>query len=135
MALYVIVLTPSRSGRLDKTMQDRIIEIASMGKPTLVCINQMSRYMDWCSSAAEAKSKCEEVCEGIRTKTPKCGSLKVYLTEMVQHDAHYQDMKTRDIKNVEDVRVPVPVQCSHTAFLYVAFMLFGCKKSLHRMFG
>ncbi|KAL0053582.1 hypothetical protein WJX82_007877 [Trebouxia sp. C0006] len=104
MALYVIVLTPSRSGRLDKTMQDRIIEIASMGKPTLVCINQISRYMDWCSSAAEAKSKCEEVCESIRTKTPKCGSLKVYLTEMVQHDAHYQDMKTRDIKNVEDVR-------------------------------
>lgn len=68
--MYVIVLTPSRSGRLDKTIQDRIIEIASMGKPTLVCINQMSRYMDWCSSAAEAKSKCKEVCEGIRTKTP-----------------------------------------------------------------
>ena len=47
---------------------------------------------------------------------------------MVQHDAHYQDMKTRNIKSVEDVRVLLPLQCSHPVLLYVAVMAFGLQE-------
>ena len=103
MAMYIIVLPAMKSGRLDAAMQDRIVDIACAGKPTLICCNQMSRYMDWWSDATEADAACEAIRKGIADRAPTCRSLSVYLTEFTDYDKHYEDMQRRNIKSVEHV--------------------------------
>jgi len=70
MALYIIVLPAIKSGRIDSTMLARIAEIASAGKPTLICLNQFSRYVDLWKDAADANEACEAICKSIIEKVP-----------------------------------------------------------------
>lgn len=102
--MYVIVLPPMDSGRLDSKMLGQVASIAAAGKPTLVCINQFSRYTDWCDNATEAKQACQDVLNSILELVPTASAfLQVYLTEFMKYQAHIDDMQARNIRNVEDV--------------------------------
>ncbi len=118
MALHIVVLSATRSGRIDSTMHNRILEFVSDGKPTLICINQMSRYLDWWQTAEEVKQEVMVLQNGIIEKCKQermpCGSVTVFFTDFAPEEAHQHagpvvlqhvldGMQKREFKSVEDV--------------------------------
>ena len=117
MALHIVVLHPQQSGRIDANLANRISEIVSDGRPTLVCINQMTRNLDWWHTAQETQKQCELLVSNIRDTAKAngrtCGAVTVFFTDFapVLSDARDQQeiqkiadmMHKRDFKSVEAV--------------------------------
>ena len=103
--MYVIVLKPDKSGRLDDALQARIVEIAATGRPTLICCNQMGRYLDWWQTAAEADAACAVLRKTIMDRAATCRSLTVFLTDFfpIKQDSQLEELGKRNIKNAEHV--------------------------------
>ena len=123
MALHIVVTTPQQSGRIDVNLANRIGEIVSDGRPTLICVNQMVRNLDWYPTAEQTQAQREVLCSGIvahaKQQWGSCGPVTVLFTDFAP-DAHclscgwrldkaLEEMYRRDIKSVEDV------SCSSTA--------------------
>lgn len=111
MALHIAVLSPQKSGRIDINMLTRLARIASDERPTLVCINQMSRYLDWYKTAEEGLAACEDARADIIQKAKgdwgPCGSVTVFLTDfapVAENQCLIDEMRKRDIKSLEAVR-------------------------------
>ena len=118
MAVYVIVLSAAKSGRLDSIIQDRLVEIVSLGKPTLICLNQMARFMDWWSSAIDADRACVAIKDSIVSQAERTCSLDatvvhVYLTELTQYDLHFDKLKQRNVRCLGDVSPNLVLQNTH----------------------
>jgi hypothetical protein len=104
MALYVVVLPAVKSARLDGGMLERVAQIAVQGKPTLVCFNQFSRYMDMWDNAQEADQACADILQSIVEVAPVAKDfVQVCLTEFWEFDKHAPDFEARNIKSVEHV--------------------------------
>ncbi len=108
MAMYVIVLAPNKSGRLDDALQARIVEIAAAGRPTLICFNQMGRYLDWWRNATQADAACAAIRKTIMDRALTCRSLTVFLTDFTEYDNQCEEMRLRNIKSAEHVSVFQP---------------------------
>ncbi len=105
-----------KAGRIDVNMGNRIAEIVSDGKPTLVCMNQMTRMLDWYKNAEEANIAREMIQSGI-IKTAKdsrgsCGAVTVWFTDFAPENKAFPGwdvdmvldaMHQRDYKSAEDV--------------------------------
>lgn len=109
MAMYVVVLSASKSARLDSAIQSQLVEIVSRGKPTLICLNQMSRFLDWWKSQEEADQACAAIRDGILSQAEVSHSLNaslvtVYLTELTQYDLHFHKLQQRNVKCLGEVR-------------------------------
>lgn len=93
-----------KSGRLDATMLERIAQIAIQGKPTLICFNQFSRYLDLWANAEEADKACADILQSVVRVAPVAKDfVKVWLTEFRQLNQQAAQFKARNIKSVEDV--------------------------------
>lgn len=106
MAMFVVVLSGMKSGRIDANMLTRIVEIVSSGKPTLITINQMGRFLDWVEDAEDASARCAEYCRDITDHAKQhgpCGAVSVMLTDFTEHHAHYEEMERKGINSAEDV--------------------------------
>ena len=114
MALHIIVLHPQQSGRLNVNIANTIGDIVSDGRPTLVCVNQMTRHMDWWHTAEETKWQCEVLVSNIRetANCKSCGAVTVFFTDFapvpLSSEQQYVEkmadmMHRRDIKSVEEV--------------------------------
>lgn len=104
MALYIVVLPAMKSGRLDVTMLERIAQIAVQGKPTLICFNQFSRYLDLWANAEEADKACADILRSVVEVAPVAKDfVQVWLTEFRQFDQQAAQFKARNIKSVENV--------------------------------
>lgn len=101
MALTIIVMSPMKFGRIDVTMLNRIVEIVSTGKPTLVCFNQMSRYKDWLATDVHTSCKAAKAdIEDTAQRTGTCGPVTVWATEFTEYD---DDLEMKGCKCLEDV--------------------------------
>lgn len=110
MAVYVVVLSASKSARLDDAMHKRLVKIVSLGKPTLICLNQMSRFMDWWKNGNEADQACAVIREGIVSQAESSCKLNaslvtVYLTELTQCDQYFRSLQERNVKCLGEVRL------------------------------
>lgn len=104
MALYIVVLPALESARLDGTMLERIAQIAIQGKPTLICFNQFSRYLDLWADTEEADKACADILQSVVDVTPVAKDfVQVWLTEFRYFDEHAAQCKARNIKSVENV--------------------------------
>lgn len=104
MSVYIVVLPAMKSGRIDRNMLGQIAEIALAGRPLLICINQFSRYLDLWEDAEEADEACQAIRKSIVDLVPSASPfVQVYLTEFREYDVHFDKMKARNIKSVEDV--------------------------------
>lgn len=104
MAMYVVVLPAMKSGRLDVTMLERIAQIAIQGKPTLICFNQFSRYLDLWANAEEADKACAHILQSVVNVAPVAKDfVQVWLTEFRQFDQQAAQFRARNIKSAEDV--------------------------------
>lgn len=107
--MFVVVLQPTKSGRIDGNMLKSVLSMVSTGRPTLICCNQMSRYLDWWKDIAQTQEACENVrnsiIEAAREKKIPCGKITVYLTELTQYSALQAEMLQRNIKSTEHVSV------------------------------
>ncbi len=109
MVMYVVVMAASKRGRIDSNMMANILHLASSGKPMLICLNQVSRWLDWCTDAAQACKACKDtrsdVLSAAKDRQIKCGPIAVYLTEIMKYSAHQEEMEERNIKTTEHVSV------------------------------
>ena len=102
--MYVVVLPATKSDRLDSNILHEVASIAALGRPTLICLNQFSRYLDWWDDAAEADGACEAIRKSVVERVPAASSfLQVFLTEFREYEAHLDQMTARNIKSVEHV--------------------------------
>ncbi len=103
-----------KAGRIDVNMGNRIAEIVSDGKPTLVCVNQMTRLLDWYKNAEEANRVREMIQSGIiPTAKNSRGAVTVWFTDFAPENMAFPGwdvdmvidaMRQRDYKSAEDVR-------------------------------
>ena len=107
--MHVFILPAHQCSRLPKPLSDKIGEIVATGQPTLICFNQMSRYLDWWPTAQGVDDSCAQTRATLLTEAPRtCGALEVWFTEFVA-DAKW--LKQRNIKDVEDVSA-LPIYCN-----------------------
>lgn len=104
MAMYIVVLPAIKSGRLDAIILERIAQIATQCKPTLICFNQFSRYLDHCANAEEADKACADTLQSVVEVAPVAKDfVQVWLTEFREFDQKAAQFKARNIKSAEDV--------------------------------
>lgn len=123
MALYIVVVHGHKITRLDEHIQKKIVSLVFDGKPTLVCVNQMTRYLDLCKTSEKVNIHCKAIKDDIiRDADGASGTVDVWATEFM----HYNDdpaesdtaakCRERNIKGLEHVRnsyIPMYV-CIHT---------------------
>ena len=121
MALHIVVTYPQQSGRIDVNLANKIGEIVSDGRPTLVCINQMTRNLDWWRTAEQINTQREVLRADILARAKQqwggCGLVTVFFTDFAPEgqvtmdlERALDEMHKRDIKTVEDV------SCSFTMY-------------------
>lgn len=123
MALYIVVVVGSKLPRLDEPIHNQIVSLVYDGKPTLVCMNQMSRYPDFCPTANDTAAQCKAIKDLIiKHADGACGLLDVCATELVHYDDKNGDtaaeLRRRGVKDLECVS-------SHTVY---TFHLLQCAK-------
>lgn len=93
MALHIVVLSPQKSGRIDINLINRIMDIVSDGRPTLICVNQMARYLNWWKTAEEANAACQCIHKGIVDKAKQerssCGPVTISSQTLPQKTYSY----------------------------------------------
>ena len=112
--MYVVVLPGSKSGRLETTMLNRILDILMEGKPTLICFNQMSRYTDWWPTTEASRACCANIHQQIKLEGGDDSSLTVWLTELVDYERHREALERSNVKSFNDVRSWLCMGSLHT---------------------
>jgi len=87
MAVYLIIVDGKKIARLDQHIHEEIVRLVSHEKPVLVCLNQMSRYKDFCGTPEETKKQLQAVKDlVIKDADGACGPLDVRATEFIKYD-------------------------------------------------
>ncbi|KAA6428585.1 MAG: hypothetical protein FRX49_01460 [Trebouxia sp. A1-2] len=114
MAVYLIMVDGKKIARLDQHIHDQIVNLVSHEKPVLVCLNQMSRYKDYCGPAEETKKQLQAVKDlVIKDADGACGPLEVCATEFIDYDEHLREINVKGLEYeliVYGKDVPCPVR-------------------------
>ncbi|DBA78184.1 TPA: hypothetical protein ACH3X2_008147 [Trebouxia sp. C0005] len=103
MAVYLIMVDGKKIARLDQHIHDQIVNLVSHEKPVLVCLNQMSRYKDYCGPAEETKKQLQAVKDlVIKDADGACGPLEVCATEFIDYDEHLREINVKGLEYVRD---------------------------------
>ena len=123
MAVYLIMVDGKKIARLDQHIHDQIVNLVSHEKPVLVCLNQMSRYKDYCGPAEETKKQLQAVKDlVIKDADGACGPLEVCATEFIDYDEHLREINVKGLEYVSRrLTSDVSVEVMYSVFRGLSF--------------
>ena len=115
MAMYIVVVWGNRVARLDEHTHDLIVKLMMDGKPVLVCLNQMSRFLSMCRKLSSSTQQCLQVKQAVLEDDRLAGDqgvhgdIDVCLTELIEYKSSYQELSIHNAEYVSQAVSAIPL--------------------------